>query len=204
MPKNKKDNYQMLLWVILVAAFGGGVPTFSKMALEVFPTFTFIFLRFVVASIILISLFIKTKEKISKKDLWPIVLVSLFGTGNVVFFAFGVKETTATVAQVLYAAVPIIALITSFIFLKTPFQKKKIFGVLLGFVGVLTIILAPTFGGNTDGVGTLIGNLLILTAVISYSIYTVFSKSSEELLAVGAYNNDGYYHTCNSINFNYS
>jgi len=180
MPKNKKDNYHMLLWVILVAALGGGVPTFSKMALEVFPTFTFIFLRFVAASIILIPLFIKAKEKILKKDLWPIIFVSLFGTGNVVFFAFGVKETTATIAQVLYAAVPIIALITSFVILKTPFQKKKIFGVLIGFVGVLTIIFAPQFGDDSDGAGTFIGNLLVLTAVISYSLYTVFSKKTQK------------------------
>ncbi len=177
MPKNKKEDYQTLLWVVILAALGGGVPTFSKMALEVLPTFTFIFLRFLTAAIILVPLFIKAKEKILKKDIWPIILVSLFGTGNVVLFAFGVKETTATVAQVLYAAVPIVALIASFIILKTTFQKKKIIGVLLGLIGVLIIILTPTFGDNGSGIGTLSGNLLVLFAVISYSLYTVFSKN---------------------------
>lgn len=177
---SKKENYKMLPWVVLVAALGAGVPTFSKMALEVFPTFTFLFFRFIAAALVLIPMFIAAREKLPKKDFWSVALVSLFGTGNVVLFAFGVKETTATVSQVMYAAVPIIALIASYLILKTPFHKKKIFGVLLGFVGVLIIILTPALGGNSEGVGTIVGNLLVLGAVTSNSLFSVFSKNLQK------------------------
>ena len=179
--KFKNNNYRMLLWVMLVAALGGGVPAFSKMALEVIPTFTFIFLRFIAAAVILFPIFIKVKEKISKNDFWFLVLVSVFGTGNVIFFAFGVRETTATVAQVLYAAVPIVALIASTIILKTQFNKNKILGVLLGLVGVLIIIMTPRLVGNQNSAGSIIGNLLVLTAVLSYSLYTVLSKKAQKI-----------------------
>lgn len=166
----------MFLWVILVAASGGGIPVFSKMALLEIPTFIFIFLRFALASMILIPIFLRSGERIRKKDMLPVILVSLFGTGNVVFFAFGVKATTATSAQVLYASSPIIALIASFIILKSVFGKEKLIGVLLGVAGVLIIVLAPKIQSGDSATGSIIGNLTVFIAVISYTLFTVFSK----------------------------
>lgn len=180
MTHDKKENYKILFLVIFVAILGGGVPTFSKMALEVFPIFTFIFLRFLAAALILVPCYILAKNKIARADFWPVVLISLFGMGNVVFFAFGIKQTSATVSQILYAAVPIIALITSIIILKSSVSKQKLLGVFLGLVGVIFIIVAPKMGGAQASKGSIVGNFLVFIAVISYALYTVFSKKSQE------------------------
>jgi len=169
-----------MFWVVLIAALGGAVPTFSKMSLTVFPPFTFVFLRFITAALILIPLMIKAKDAIKKRDIVPMALISLFGTGNVVFFAFGVRQTTATVSQILYAAVPIIATILSLVILKTSISKLKAFGVLIGFIGVITIILGPSGGKSNTAFGTITGNLLVLLAVISYAMYTVLSKKLQQ------------------------
>ena len=166
--------------VIIVAALGGGIPTFAKMALEVFPTFTFVFLRFVIAALVLMPFIVKKRLQISKKELLHIALISLLGTGNVVFFAFGVKHTSATVSQLLFAVVPIIAVIASMLILKTTISKQKIIGMLLGLVGVIIIILVPAIRSNNNGMGTVVGNILVLTAVTSYALYTVLSKSLQQ------------------------
>ena len=47
-------------WIILLAILGGGVPVFAQIALEVFPVYTYVFLRFTIALIILIPLFIRS------------------------------------------------------------------------------------------------------------------------------------------------
>jgi drug/metabolite transporter (DMT)-like permease len=175
-----KSNYKILPWVVLVAGLGGGIPPFTKIALEVFPTFSFVFFRFLIASVILIPIFLRSKEKIAKNEIPFLFLISLLGTANVLFAALGLQKTSATIAQVMYAIVPIIALIASSFILKTRFYKEKIIGVLLGFIGVLIIILAPNMANISNNLGTIIGNLLILTAVFCYSFYTVFSKKIQK------------------------
>ena len=121
-------------WIILVAFLGGGTPVFSKIALKVFPVFTYLFLRFAIAALIVVPLFIKSKEKITKKDLLKIILVSLLGTSNVLFFALGVRYTSATVSQLLYAIAPIIIMVFSILILKERISKEKVLGIVYIFV----------------------------------------------------------------------
>ncbi|MCL2382643.1 MAG: DMT family transporter [Oscillospiraceae bacterium] len=163
-------------WIILLAILGGGIPTFAKLGLEEFPMFTYLFLRFTIALLVLMPLYIRSKEKINRKNLRKIVLVSLLGTGNAVLFAAGVALTSATAAQLMYALTPTIVAVFSIIILRAYISKQKILGILLGLIGVTVITLfTGTSGGLEDG-GSIIGNVLILLAVISYSLYTVYSK----------------------------
>jgi drug/metabolite transporter (DMT)-like permease len=170
----------MLLQVIVLAAIGGGVPTFQKIALQTFPTLTFILIRFIVAFTVLAPIFIKHREKLHKNDIVPIILISLLGTGNVLFVAFGVKRTTAISTQVLYAGVPVIAMFASFLILKTQTTRRQIVGILIGLIGVLIIVISPKINNGIDNAGSLVGNLLVFTAVVSYSLYTVFSKKLQQ------------------------
>lgn len=129
----------------------------------------------------LIPLFFLRKEVLKKEKLKEAVLVSLLATSNVTFFALGVKKTTATIAQMLYAAVPIIAGVFSYLLLKEKVKIEKIVGILLGFIGVLIIILLPVIGAPSAFKGDLMGNLLVFIAVVCYSLYTVMSKRLQEI-----------------------
>ena len=169
------------MWrIILLAILGGAVPTFSKIVLEVFPAYTFVFLRFIIAAVILVPLFKMSKEKIDRKDIPKFVLISLLGTGNIVFFTLGVRHTTATISQLLYAVVPIIVAILSVFILKSHISKQKVVGILLGFVGVIIITLVPNLNNVSIDSGTILGNALVMIAVTSYALYTVFSKKLQE------------------------
>jgi len=161
--------------ILLTALIGGGVPVLSKIALVEFPPLTFILLRFISSTLILVPLFIREKQPLTKKII-PVVLISLFAVANVVLFSFGIRLTSATISQMLYASVPLFAAVLSFFLLKQKLEPKKIIGVFLGFTGVMTIILLPLLNQSASLGGTLVGNLIVLVAVLSFSLYTVLSK----------------------------
>ncbi len=176
----RNDIFTSIVLVLLAAFIGGGVPPFSKIALKQITPFTFIFLRFILAGLVLGPLFLSKEKKLNLKKIKLAVLISLLATSNVTFFALGVRKTTATISQMLYAAVPIIVAITSYFILKTKMSLKKILGVIIGFIGVLLIVLLPVLGKSFVFSGDLLGNLLVFIAVFSYSLYSVFSKKLQK------------------------
>lgn len=174
MIKNKNDQ-NALLMVLLAALFGGGIPVFAKIGLKEIPPFIFTFLRFFIASLFLLPLFLRTKPVINK-GISKIILISFLGTINVTLFALGIRLTTATVGQVLYAAVPLLAVLFSKILLKEKITLKKLLGIGLGFLGVSFIIFLPIVNQASSLKTDFLGNLLIFAAVISFSLYSVLSK----------------------------
>lgn len=173
--KNSSDNKLAFFSVLAAAVIGGGVPVLSKTGLAVFPPFTFTFLRFFIASLALLPLFIKSKPRFTK-DIWKVLGLSLLATGNVTLFAFGIKLTTATTGQLLYVSVPVVAAILSYFLLKERLAKKKLLGIFLSLFGALIIIVLPLLGTGAQLHGSFLGNLLILLAMLSFTIYSVFSK----------------------------
>lgn len=173
----KKYNAVFLI-ILMTALIGGATPVFVKIALKEIPPFTFTFLRFFIASLLILPFFLKLKPKIDSKII-RILILSLLATVNVTLFAFGVRLTTASISQLLYMAVPIFAGILSYIFLKEKITTKKIIGILMGFLGTLIVILLPLFGESSPFTGDLTGNFLIFAAVVSFSVYTVFSKKAQ-------------------------
>lgn len=163
-----------IIKVIFVALLGGALPVFIKIALSVIPPQTFIFLRYLIATLILLPLFIWKKEKLKQKK--NFVFVAIFAYTNILFAALGIKRTSPVMSQMLYSAVPIITTVFSHFFLHIKLGLKQIMGVILGFVGVSIIILIPELQKNQLSSGSLVGNLIIGLAVISYSIYTIMSK----------------------------
>jgi drug/metabolite transporter (DMT)-like permease len=173
--KMKSDNFKALISVILAAIFGGGISVFAKIGLKQIPPFSFTFFRFFIASLCMLPFVLKEKQKIDK-NLLKVVFLSLLATANVTLFAFGVRLTTATVSQMLYAVVPVIAAVFSYFLLKEKLNSRKIVGIFLGLVGVLTLIILPILGKSTGFSGNFLGNLVVLTAVTCFTIYTVLSK----------------------------
>ena len=171
----KSDNFKALISIILAAICGGGFAVFTKIGLRQIPPFSFTFFRFFIASICMIPFVLREKQKIDKNIL-KVILLSFLGVANVTLFAFGVKLTTATISQMLYAIVPVIAAIFSYLVLKERISSKKIIGIFSGLVGILTLVLLPIIGKTSSFTGNLSGNLIILTAVLCFALYTVLSK----------------------------
>lgn len=169
-----------LILILLIALIGGGTGVLSKIALREIPPLSFTFLRFLISSFFMIPLILKEKKKLSRKEIIELFIVSLLAVGNVTFFAFGVRFTSATVAQTLYAMVPVVSLVLSYFILNEKITQYKIWGILLGLIGTLIIILIPAFNNQLSFQNSLKGNLLILLGLTSFSFYSIFSKKLQK------------------------
>lgn len=176
----KSDNLKALISVVLAAIFGGGIAVFAKIGLKQIPPFSFTFFRFFIASICMLPFVLREKQQIDKNIL-KVILLSLLAVANVTLFAFGVRLTTAIVSQMLYAIVPVIAAIFSYILLKEKLNSKKLLGIFSGLIGVLILILLPMLGKSTSFSGSFLGNLIVLLAVFCFTLYTVLSKRLHKL-----------------------
>lgn len=120
------------------------------------------------------SIFIKTK-KIQKKHIITLVLASLFGISiNQISFIIGLKTTSPIDASLIITLTPIITMLISAAYLKEPITTKKFFGVLIGFVGAILLILSSNSFGN--GSSSILGNSLVFLSSFSYALYLVFFK----------------------------
>ncbi|MFA7253074.1 MAG: DMT family transporter [Patescibacteria group bacterium] len=173
-------NNKAVLLIVTLAIAGGAVPVFVKIATQEIPPAPFTLLRFAFALVILAPIFWAQKEKINFNKLKGAIIPSVFGAGNVILFAIGIRMASASSAQMLYTTVPLLAGIFSYFLLQERLSKKKIAGIIIGFSGALVIIMLPVITGQTSLDGNLTGNLIIMSAVLSQALYSVFSKKSQK------------------------
>lgn len=165
-----------LVLLMMVLLWGGNV-TVIKTALNHFDASVFNCLRFVMASLVMMVLYRDVfKDRLSRKDLLHLILLGILGnTVYQYFFIHGVKYTHVTHASILLAVSP---LFTALISSRMGFERvgKQIWlGIALSFSGIAFIV----FGGKGLDIETLstnLGDLFILLACLSWSIYTTFSK----------------------------
>ncbi|WP_139957035.1 DMT family transporter [Flavicella sediminum] len=120
------------------------------------------------------SLFLK-KEKIDREDYPRIVLGAIFGTSlNMLCFYKGLNYTTPITASAIGVMTPIMVLIFSAWLLKEKLFKKKIIGIVIGFIGALLLI---TYGNHLEQAEhAILGNLLVYLNAAFYGLYLVITK----------------------------
>jgi drug/metabolite transporter (DMT)-like permease len=102
------------------------------------------------------------------------------GTINITFFILGVKITTATIGQLLYAGGPLLTAAFLFALFRERLTRRKEIGIAIGFIGVLLVVLLPVIERGTKFSGDLLGNVLIGIGVVSWSLYMAYSKKKLE------------------------
>ncbi len=138
--------------------------------------FGFILLRVSGATLLfwLVS-FLGPKEKIAMEDFPRIIAAAFFGVAlNMLTFFKGLSLTTPISAAVIMVSTPIIVLVLSAIIMKEKMRKRKAFGILLGLVGTVFLILYGKSIGNAAN--AMLGNLLVFINAISYGFYLIVVK----------------------------
>lgn len=150
-------------------------------AKEVMPTyikpFGFILLRVTGAAILFwcISPF-APKQKIEFNDWGRIFICAIFGMViNMLAFFKGLQLSTPINSAVLITITPIIVVVLSAIFIKEKITLYKGFGVFLGLIGALTLIL---FGAEirSDAPNIPLGNSLFIVNALFYGAYLILVK----------------------------
>ena len=139
--------------------------------------FGFIFLRVAGATVLfwLVSLF-GPKERIEKKD-WPrLILAAILGMAiNMLSFFKGLELSTPINSSVLITISPIIVVLLSALILKERVTRLKGWGITLGFIGALTLVL---FGAELrqDAPNIPLGNVFFIINSVAYAGYLIVAK----------------------------
>jgi drug/metabolite transporter (DMT)-like permease len=172
--KEKIQEYKLVL-LIVVMAVTGATTAFFKIALREMPIGLFTFLRYFFTLLVFVPYLLTQKsEPITNRK--RLSLIAVVASANVFFFVWGLGYTTAIISGMLYGSVPLVTSALAALILHEKVSFKKWLGIVVGFVGVLVIVLAPALGGEPLSTGTLFGNGVILLAVLSFCMYSVLSK----------------------------
>ncbi len=167
-----------VLAILLAVLLGGPNSVVIKLGLREIPPLTYTFVRFAIAAIILWPILAR-----SGSNVWRALLrlapLSLLSTANIVLFVFGVQRTTATISQLLYAGVPLMAALIMFLVFKERLRSQQVVGIVVGFVGVCLVVLLPVLEKGTPFSGDMVGNLLIGIAVVVFAFWMVYSKPAQ-------------------------
>ena len=156
--------------------------TIAKGVMPTYVTpFAFIFLRVVGAAILFWGIsFLGPKERIAHKDWLRMVVAALLGMViNMLSFFKGLELSTPINSAVLITISPIIVVVLSAVFLEERITKNKGFGIALGFIGALMLVL---FGAEIrkDAPNIPLGNSLFILNSLAYAGYLIVAKKLVE------------------------
>jgi drug/metabolite transporter (DMT)-like permease len=164
---------------LIVLLWGSAFPLI-KIALSEVPPVTLGFLRFLVATPILTLYAYVTDAKsfraLFRNNVPALILMGLTGVmGYHVFQNIGIQHTSATNSSIIISSNPIILAVLSILFLREKVEATQALGIVIGFAGVVSIILTEDRGLQI-GTSGLVGDLLSLGGGISWAVYSIFGK----------------------------
>lgn len=143
-----------------------------RLGLEHFSVFPLGFLRYAVASVVLVAVCLITRQPLPHKKDIPWFLLS----GSTGFFVFtllynlGAASTTAATSSVIIASVPVFTSLLSSVFFREKLAPQQWTATALEFAGILVI---TTYGA---ALSTNIGILWLLLSALSLSLYNIIQK----------------------------
>ena len=149
----------------------------SKLALAEMGPFTLAVLRFLLALMVILPA-IRLLPPSARVRRVPWRVLALAGlTGVTLYFGFqnvGLALTSAAEAGLIAGAVPALTAAGSALVLHERMTRSRLLGISASVVGVAIVVLA---GNAARGGGSLVGDLLIMGAMIAWVFYTLVNKS---------------------------
>jgi drug/metabolite transporter (DMT)-like permease len=114
-------------------------------------------------------------EKIEKQDFPRIIAAAFFGVAlNMLTFFKGLSYTSPIMGAVLMVTTPMIVLVLSALLMKERMQNRKIYGLILGLIGTVFLILYGKSVINASN--ATLGNILVFINAVSYGFYLKIVK----------------------------
>jgi drug/metabolite transporter (DMT)-like permease len=152
---------------ILLSLTWGSSFILMKIGLESFTSYQVASLRLVAAGIALLPFLPKAFRQTPTNKLPVILLSGILGNGIPAFlFCLAETEIDSSLAGILNALTPLMALLSGVVLFKSPFKKAQLTGIVVGLFGV--VFLFTSKGINTNGHWYYA--LLVILATISYGV----------------------------------
>ncbi len=132
-------------------------------------------MRFSIASFVLIIWAVATRRsfKLEKRRLFQILTISVIFTAQLSMFYFGLSKTTASRGTLIINLQPFFVLFLAHFFIPgDAITRRKLFGILLGFCGIVFLFLEQQ--GTTAEFRA--GELLILATTFVWGVNVVYTK----------------------------
>ena len=117
------------------------------------------------------------KVTFSYKDWWLLFFCGILGPGfSQLMYIGGLELTTPISAAVIMPCTPIIVYVISILSLKEKPYFIKIIGILMGFLGVIFLILLETKTDAYSAPNPALGNLFLFFDASAYAVYLILAK----------------------------
>jgi drug/metabolite transporter (DMT)-like permease len=173
------------LFLILANLFWAGNLIFGKSVTSDFPPIWASFFRWALAAVVLIPMAqLVEKPNWLKvwKDNWGILLfLSLVGVVSYTILTYtALQHTSSTNGSLINSLTPAVMIVLSLLFLKDKMTARQGAGLMLSFLGVLTVLtkghLLGVFSTHYNQ-----GDAIMLTAVFLWAMYSIVGKRAQHL-----------------------
>lgn len=177
---NKRLSAIILLVVAMI--IWGSAFAVTKASLAEVPPVLFAFLRYVIASFLLVALvvFSGKLDKIPRPVPW--MAIALMGASGVflytVAYNISLVYTSAAQGALVQSFIPIVTALFAVFFLKESLSPIRLLGISVSIGGIFLIMFFAE--GSADAPNTFLGNAMMLLSVILWAAYTIFAKRLAE------------------------
>lgn len=180
-----------IVLLILTVVIWGSSFAVTKASLAEVPPILFALLRFAVASVLLVTLAQMRGGAAKLPRPIPWITIALMGLTGICLYYIGfnvaLSYTSASQGALIQSFIPVVTALLAVVFLKESLSAKPLLGIGISIAGVLLImaLAAP----SVDARNPMLGNALMLVAVVLWSVYTILAKGLADMdqLAVTAY-----------------
>jgi drug/metabolite transporter (DMT)-like permease len=150
----------------------------GKLIVATVPVMAFLLLRGVVSCLCFAPEFVRhhlEQRHLSANEKRTLFLQAFVGMlGYSVFMLYGVQRTSAVAAGVITGTLPAVAALLSWLFLRERLSRRVLLSIALAMCGV---VLLNVYSVKSDaGESSLLGNMLVLCAVVCEASYVVLSR----------------------------
>jgi drug/metabolite transporter (DMT)-like permease len=169
-----EDRKEALLLTIIASALWGTSFPAIKMGLQFMDAYTFVFLRFFFASLIMFAVVLFSKKftfNFNKR------LTLFLGCINGIAYLLqyiGMSYTTASKSSLLVNLTVVWVALLSPILLKEKIGRKKLSGVILSLLGIVFVTTNLDF--QSLGTGNMMGDLIVIAAGMIWAIFILYNK----------------------------
>ena len=174
---NSSNRRQAIIALIIANLIWGAASPVFKWSLTTIPPFILAFLRFFIASLLILPFAYKELKQIKLQLLPKLIIFTFLGiTFNISFFFLGLKLAPSINAAIIASIQPFILVIIGAWFLRENITRREMTAALISFLGILIIIIAPLIGDGYKAEMFLIGNLFFLLATLGAIGNTIVGK----------------------------
>lgn len=174
--KLKQTPYLLL---VLATFFWGTNFAFSRMVVEEIPPIQLSVMRWTIVSLVFLPFVVKevkANKAILKANWKVLILLAITGVGgfNTLLY-IAIQYTTSINASLVNSISPLLIVVLSVMFLKERIVPWQFVGIVVSLAGVLVVVT----GGSIEAILALQinpGDLIVVTAVVCWSIYSVLMK----------------------------